>query len=195
MLDVDGVLVTGRPEDGAFWATGLQRDLGIDPETMKRELFDPYWADIVIGRADLRAVLDAVMPRLSQDVPAQRFLDYWFEKDARVDAAVLSDVGVLRNRGWQVVLATNQERLRAGHLMEGLGLARHVDGIVYSAAVGARKPDPAFFHACSAARRFADAPCVLVDDTPANVAAARSLGWTAVQWTGAERLRDVVPAP
>lgn len=42
MLDVDGVLVTGRPSDGRSWYAELQNDLGIDIEWLRSAFFKVF---------------------------------------------------------------------------------------------------------------------------------------------------------
>jgi putative hydrolase of the HAD superfamily len=97
---------------------------------------------------------------------------------------VLSTVKRYRDRGLSVFLATNQEHLRADYLMRQVGLGAHVDGIIYSAALGHRKPSAEFFERAAAIAAAAPENIVLVDDTLANVEAARQAGWSAVHWTG-----------
>ncbi|MCF3932357.1 HAD-IA family hydrolase [Acuticoccus sp. M5D2P5] len=191
MLDVDGVVVNGREEDGRSWATDIERDLGIAPDRLHGAFFVPHWNDIVTGRKPLVDTLAACLAELAPSLSAHTFIDYWFTKDAALDAAVLADCDALRARGVTVYLATNQEHLRARHLMDRLALGDHVDGIVYSAEIAARKPDRAFFDA--ALRRSGSAPgdTLLVDDTLANVDAARAAGWNAVHWTAGARLADL----
>ncbi|MFD0987771.1 HAD-IA family hydrolase [Methyloligella solikamskensis] len=188
MLDVDGVVVNGRPEDGKPWATDIGRDLGIEPALLQEKFFAPHWTDIVIGRKDLLEVLAACLPVLSPSVSAERFIAYWFEKDARLDESVLAACDTLRDEGWRIFLATNQEHLRARHLMEQLALRDHVDGMVYSAAVAARKPERAFFDAASERSGADPDKILLVDDSEANVVAARDAGWAARHWSEGDDL-------
>ncbi|UOM33303.1 HAD-IA family hydrolase [Acuticoccus sp. I52.16.1] len=183
MLDVDGVVVTGRPADGAGWATSIERDLGITSQALQAKFFAPHWRDIVTGRRDLAAVLAQVLPALAPGVDAARFIAYWFAHDARLEPAVLAECAALRRAGVRVLLATNQEHLRARYLMETLGLADHVDGMIYSADVGVAKPHPAFFAAAAARSRVSPSEIALVDDTMANITAARAAGWAAHHWT------------
>ena len=194
MLDVDGVVVNGRPADGSSWATSIEEDLGISPERLGTEFFAPHWDEIVTGRAVLADVLGRCLPSLAPGVTVDAFLAYWFANDAAVDRAVLADCARLRRGGMRIALATNQEHLRAADLMDRLGLAAHVDTMVYSAALGVRKPDPAFFPAAAARVGAAPADCLLVDDTPANVDAARRAGWRAEPWTPGSRLADLCVA-
>lgn len=185
MLDVDGVVVTGRPGDGLPWTTDLEKDLGLSLDALKIQFFAPHWSEIVMGRAELFEVLREIWPKLGCRATSEAFVEYWFANDARLDRGVLEDVGALRAAGLPVWLATNQEHSRAAYLMDALGLGAHVDGILYSAKLGAKKPEEAFFEAAVAA-------LLLVDDTPANVDAARAAGWRAALWTGETRLADLI---
>lgn len=188
MLDVDGVVVNGRPGDRLSWATDIERDLGIDPERLEHHFFRPHWPDVVAGRKQLVEVLNDCLPVLEAPVSAEDFVDYWFARDSGVDDAVLAACDDLRAEGMTIYLATNQEHLRARYLMGTLGLGNHVDGIVYSAAHGVKKPDPAFFRAAERHSGFGAEDHVLVDDQAKNVEAAREAGWAALQWTGAQKL-------
>ncbi|MDQ0326837.1 putative hydrolase of the HAD superfamily [Rhodopseudomonas julia] len=182
MLDVDGVLVHGRPK-GESWVENVERDLGVTPEILETCFFEPHWADVIVGKKQLMDVLERCLPPVAPWLAPQDFVDYWIANDSVLDEDLLSEADALRRHGMLVFLATNQEHMRARHLMERLRLAEHVDGIVYSAAVGARKPEPAFFDAALKLSGTAARDTVLVDDMRANVEAAREAGWLAIQWT------------
>jgi putative hydrolase of the HAD superfamily len=181
LLDVDGVLVSGRPQDGKHLFTDLERDLGISVPVLQREFFVPRWADIVTGRKPLLPELAEVLARVSPQVSAETLLDYWLRNDSRIDHTLLAAIDARRKQGGRVYLATNQEHHRARYLMEEMALAGHVDGIFYSAALGARKPERGFFEAVATTLSPADSP-ILIDDTEANVLAARRFGWPAIHW-------------
>jgi len=192
MMDVDGVLVSGRPTDGRHLFAELEADLGLSPDRLRETFFTPYWEAIVTGREGLTERLAPVLATIAPKVSAERLIAYWFENDSRVDHAVLSAVKRYRDRGVPVFLATNQEHLRADYLMRKVGLGAHVDGIIYSAALGYRKPDAQFFERAASVARAAPEDIVLVDDTLANVEAARRNGWHAVHWTGAGELAELL---
>lgn len=67
--------------------------------------------------------------------------------------------------------------------MDKLGLAEHVDGIFYSARLGAKKPDMEFFARVQAAVGLCGEEMLLIDDSRANVEAALNAGWQALHWT------------
>jgi putative hydrolase of the HAD superfamily len=183
MLDVDGVLVDGRPEDGRHWQTSVEEDLGFTSDALHEQFFAPYWENIVLGRAGLMEHLTTALQKIAPHVSPAEFASYWFERDSRLVSPFLAELSLVRSAGIHVYLATNQEHLRAAYLMEKLGLAEHVDGIFYSARLGARKPDREFFARVQAAVGLRGEEMLLVDDSRQNVEAALKAGWQALHWT------------
>lgn len=192
MLDVDGVLIDGRPKDGKNWSSSLHEDLGIDPSVLVEKFFMKSWTDIVTGKRDLLPALSAVLDEMAVKVTAQELVKYWFEMDSRIVEPVLRDCRAARESGISIFLATNQEHLRARYLMETLDLREEVDGIIYSAQIGLRKPQAGFFEHAVGVSGFRPEDLLLVDDTHANVLAAVEAGWRAVHWTEGARLSAIL---
>jgi putative hydrolase of the HAD superfamily len=192
MIDVDGVIVNGRPADGRPWGSGLAADLGLTFSSLQSAFFQPYWEQIVTGRIDLRDCLKGVLSEVAPNITSDALLTYWFQNDARLDEGLLTELAELRSEKLQVHLATNQEHERAYHLMNTLGLGKYIDGCHYSAAIGYRKPAPEFYHIV--ARRVGLPPdeLLLIDDTEENVQAAITAGWQAIRWTPEQTLRGVL---
>lgn len=192
MLDVDGVLIDGRPEDGRNWSFSLHEDLGIEPSVLIEKFFMKSWADIVTGKRDLLPELSEVLAKIPVKVTVEELVKYWFEMDSRIVDPVLRDCRAARQNGVSVILATNQEHLRARYLMETLRLEKEVDGIIYSAQAGVRKPDAGFFEQAVRVSGLQPKDLLLVDDTPANVMAAAEAGWRSVQWTRGASLSTIL---
>jgi putative hydrolase of the HAD superfamily len=192
MIDVDGVVVNGRPSDGRQWSASLDSDLGLSFDILQDAFFQRHWERIVTGRADLRDCLAGVLAEIAPALTVDQLLAYWFRQDARLNEELLRDLATIRFGGVRAYLATNQEHERARYLMDALGLAAHVDGCQYSAAIGHRKPRPAFFHAVALRVGLRPEELLLIDDADENVRAAIKSGWRAVRWTGQERLIDIV---
>lgn len=182
-MDVDGVLVEGRPDDGGHWQTSLADDLAINPDVLSQELFTPYWEDIIVGRAGLMDHLVPVLQKIAPHVAPEQFVTYWFEHDSLVVLPVLQELLSIRSTGVRIYLATNQEHMRAAYLMEVLGLAKHVDGIFYSAQLGLKKPDMEFFNRVRSVIGLRGEELLLIDDSQLNIEAAREAGWQAFHWT------------
>jgi len=82
----------------------------------------------------------------------------------------------LRGRGLTLVCVSNWD-VSLGEVLERCALAPALDGVVSSAAAGARKPDPAIFSAALALARCAPAEALHVGDSEAeDVAGARAAG-------------------
>ena len=76
-------------------------------------------------------------------------------------------------------------------LLDELGLAERLDPVVFSAAIGAEKPDPSIFHTAAKAVGTKPARCVLIgDDLTNDVEGARGVGMPVV-WIA----RDGAAAP
>jgi putative hydrolase of the HAD superfamily len=183
MVDVDGVLVDGRPEDGRHWQASLEEDLGFTSDALHEHFFAPCWENIVLGRAGLMEQLTTALQKIAPHVSPAQLVSYWFEMDSRLVAPLLAELSLVRSAGVRVYLATNQEHLRAAYLMEKLGLAERVDGIFYSARLGAKKPDREFFARVQAAVGLCGEELLLIDDSRPNIEAARKAGWRALHWT------------
>jgi putative hydrolase of the HAD superfamily len=192
LIDVDGVLVTGRPEDGLSWSYGLERDLGIPPDLLQQRFFAPYWPDVVTGRAGLRETLAPALAEIAPTVSCETLLEYWFGRDARLNEALMLEIATLRRDGLIIALASNQEHLRARYLSERLGLGAQVDHFYYSAAIGARKPDVAFYRHIESHLGEPPEALLLIDDTVENIQAAQRSGWRAAHWAAPRHLSDIV---
>ena len=84
-----------------------------------------------------------------------------------------------KNGGLQVAVLSNFSLLSLDRSLARLGLADLVDLAISATAIGVRKPDPAAFRTVTTALGVAPSECLLFDDEPPNVAAARRLGMTA----------------
>ena len=63
MVDVDGVIVDGRPEYGRHWQTSIAGDLGLMQPRSNEQFFVPCWEDIVLGRVGLMEQLTTALRR------------------------------------------------------------------------------------------------------------------------------------
>lgn len=91
--------------------------------------------------------------------------------------AVCSLLPRLQGR-YRLLLLSNTNELHSEQFSRQFaGTLQGFDALVLSHQVGVRKPHPAIYEHC---RKVADRPageCLLIDDLPANVAAAREAGW------------------
>ncbi|QKK31519.1 HAD-IA family hydrolase [Rhizobium indicum] len=194
MVDVDGVLIHGRPADGLPHFTYLERDLGLRVDLLQKEFFQTHWGDIIVGREPLEPRLASVLEKIAPHLSAATLIDYWFENDSRLDRNLLEELAAVRQSGITLLLATNQEHRRARYLMEKAGLGARFDDIIYSAAVGHSKPSPDFFRLATERAGVLPGEIAFIDDMKMNIEAARQFGWNAAHWTAGATLGLAFPA-
>jgi len=93
----------------------------------------------------------------------------------------------VRAAGIPVALATNATDHLDAELV-AQGIAREVDAVVNSSAIGTHKPAPEYFAAACAAVGTPPNRCLFVDDVDRNVHAARAAGLSAYRWNGVKDL-------
>lgn len=174
LFDIDGVIITGE-----LWSKKLARTHGIHEEVLAPFFQGPFQA-CLIGQADLKEELARYLPRWGWTQSVEAFLDYWFRQEHTINEQLLQVVQQLRQRGIKCYLATQQERYRTTYFLREMSFPQQFDGMFSSVDLGYMKNNPAFFETVL---RKIDCSCpdevLFWDDTPANVATARSVGMRA----------------
>lgn len=190
MVDADGGVLVHPDPNG--WSANLARDLGLSRDRLQAAFFAPHWQDIVLGRADLRDRLAPVLAEIAPAIGVETLIRYWFENDAHQDRALLDQLGAIRGQGVSLHLATVQEHARADYIWNTIGLRHHFDAMHYAAALGAAKPDAAFYARIEERAGFRPREIFFIDDKQANVDAARARGWAAAVWDGTQELHALM---
>jgi putative hydrolase of the HAD superfamily len=190
VLDIDGVVSLAQPGSPRPWFATLKDDWALDHDEMARDFFQGEFVQVLRGRLDLYPALHAYLETKGLADRVDEFVYYWFEKDAVIDREVLALADAWRTRtGGRCFAASNQEHHRVTYLRDTVGLGRHFDELIYSAALGVCKPDRVFFTNAQARMGVLAAQSILfVDDAAANVDAARACGWRAMLYRGPESL-------
>lgn len=185
-LDVDGVLLDPNRGGLGRWDLALQEEFGIDPAALQQRFFQRHWAAVATGQLDIEAPFAAALLDLGCQAHVDDVLRCWFEADNHLQELVVSAVAGWAAGGARLVLATTQEHRRAAFLRQRFSTLLPVELVLYSAVLGAQKPDAAFYEAAStmlATEGFPD-QVVFIDDLLPNVEAARRHGWIAVHLNG-----------
>lgn len=96
---------------------------------------------------------------------------------------------------YRLLLGSNTNAIHARKfLAQFASTFRHFDALVLSYEVGTRKPDADFFHACHRHAQAKTSECVFVDDLPANIEGARSIGFHGIQYQPNNGLLDAMRA-
>ena len=191
-LDVDGVIIEGFPNKQ--WDETLQSDLGISPEEIVERFFKPYWHTIMCGEVLMYPTLERVLRQMGSKAAVDDLVSYWHGKDAHVREDVIEACKEWRSRtGGTIILATNQEAVRASYLWLELGFKDHFDQMIVSCEIRCAKPDPRYFaQADKLVGRRSGQMVFFLDDLEENVAAAAAHGWQAHHVEEIDRVAEML---
>jgi beta-phosphoglucomutase len=86
----------------------------------------------------------------------------------------------LKAEGWMQALATSAPRGNIDAVFAALGLEKFFDAVISSEEVKAGKPEPDVFLAAAARMDVAPPDCIVIEDAPAGVEAARRAGMKSI---------------
>jgi HAD superfamily hydrolase (TIGR01509 family) len=182
--------------DDELVAVGHRAALGRDDPS-----FTARWRDLLLGGTHGHRPYEELLAELGVQDPdsfIDREHDVWRPRYA-VLASAAALLESLRDRGLKTALVANSwpdpgRILRAD--AEALGLAAHLDAMVFSSDIGVRKPQPEIFRrACHELGVEPAAALFVGDDLERDVQGAASVGMTTVQalWFRADEHRAIEP--
>jgi putative hydrolase of the HAD superfamily len=184
VLDIDGVLLDPTRGGLGSWKVSVSERFGVNADDLVATFFAPYWSEVVVGHLDIEPTIKNALTTLGWKVSVDELLAAWFDADFCPRQNVIEWVHEQSDRGIPVMLATNQEHHRATYLAQRFRPILPVHTFVYSAALGAAKPDPEFFRRAHGlmAHGAQRSDVVFLDDSEDNITAANEWGWTAVHF-------------
>jgi putative hydrolase of the HAD superfamily len=171
LFDADGVIQRGTQD----WAARLHSMVAGDGEGFVNDLMLSE-GPALVGKEEFRDAVAGVLKRWHVTVSLDEVLEPWSWFAA--EPLVVELIQKLRQAGIKCHLATNQHAYRRD-VMQERGYGDWFDQSFYSCNLGLRKPDPAYFRAILSAIDVPASSVLFVDDVPANVEGARSIGITA----------------
>jgi FMN phosphatase YigB (HAD superfamily) len=168
---------------------------GVTPDVLTSWLLDPAGPHDAYcrGRIDEDGLLEAIHRRFDPDrhLPDAWLIERWCTIFRPMDGAMelVDRLGGQCRRG----LISNTNRLHFEWLDSHFGIRGRLEAIVVSHEVGSLKPSRAIYDAALRSANVTADEAFYVDDIPAYVEAARTLGWRGTVFTGvgslARRLR------
>jgi len=171
LLDADGVVV--RPEK--IFSQRMHEEYGV-PENELQEFFRGKFQQCLVGKADVKELLADKIEKWGWQGTVGQLLQYWFSNESQTDQRVIDVIKQLKQKGYRVYLATNQEKNRTEYFKTQMGFGKLFDGIFSSAYVGYRKEEPEFFKHVMQNLNVQPEEIVFWDDSARHIASAKSLG-------------------
>lgn len=171
LFDADGVVIQSE-----MFGVHYQKENSISPDEML-PFYKGVFQDCLIGKADLKEVIEPWLAKWNWRGRTDDFLKNWFNFENKPDKKILDLIKNLRDQGILCYLATNQEIHRTNYMRNEMGFEKIFDGIFSSAEIGFKKPDQNFYKIILQKLKHLDTKEILyVDDTISHVNAAKSIG-------------------
>lgn len=191
VFDVGNVLLDWNPRH-------LYRKMFADEAAMERFLADVCTAEWNLeldrGLAFAEAVAERIerFPEFAAEIRA--YDERWREM---VDGAIEGSVTLLERlaqRGVPLYAITNFSAEKFAESYERFAFFELFRGVVVSGRVKLLKPDPAIYRLLLDAHDLDAGACLFIDDSPANVEAARRLGFRTVLFESPQQLEENLTA-
>jgi len=188
--DMDGVIVdSGEPHYQSWHEAFARRGV-----SYTRELFREFF-----GTRD-----DLIIKKMLGDVSAEDIRQIEDEKEARYRELAAGNVKILpgvtpllkvmKKGGFKVALGTSAPLENVNAIAADIGLNEYFDAVVHGREVKEGKPSPEIYE--TAARRLGVDPadCIVFEDSPHGVEAARQAGMKCVAVTNSHRAEELSAA-
>ncbi|WP_168192112.1 HAD-IA family hydrolase [Pararhodobacter marinus] len=178
--DFDGVLNRAGKRDGEGlfpWQRKVGEELGIDARAMGQAVFGRDKAALFEGREDVLDRLADWARETGAAFDPEDVLEIWFQTDHDPDPELERLLPLLTQAGLAQVILSNNEARRARWIAQEAGWAGQVDAVFASGETGVMKPSGKAFEQVEQALDMLPHEILMIDDTPANVAAAEKRGW------------------
>lgn len=176
--DFDGVLNANEDRGTFRWAESFEDDIGHPlPDFVDSAILGPELQDTLTGKIDILDRITHWAAKVGYPGSAKDILHYWLSRDFHPDAEMQQICRALERKGLRQMIATNADTRRATWVEALRDNFAGVENVVASSAVGAAKPDPAYFAGLSEAADLPPGAILFVDDVSANVQAASNAGF------------------
>jgi HAD superfamily hydrolase (TIGR01509 family) len=167
LFDADGVLINGE-----LFSVQFKKDFGI---TIPDDFFENEFQPALVGKADLKELLEPRLKKWGWEKGVDELLDYWFKAEHKIDEKVVGIVKKLKSKNIHCYVVTNQEKYRAKYLAEKMGFGEMFDGFFPSTYVGFKKPQLEFFQHVLDEIGCSGVEVVYFDDSPGYLEGAKAL--------------------
>lgn len=188
--DIGGVILTNA-WDYEERARASEK-FGLDPAVLTARHAELF-ADFETGRLDLKAYVERTVFYEPRPFSMEAFVDFMKAQSAWLPGSEELLSGLAASGRYRMYALNNESLELNLHRIMTFGLGRFFPVFFSSCFLGARKPNPAIFHVALEMIQQDPASCLFIDDRPANLEAARSVGLRALLCKGASDLTARLP--
>lgn len=188
IFDADGVVINSP----GYFSVRYMKDFGV-PSSVMLPFFEGKFQECLVGKADLKEVLEPLLKDWHWQGSVDELLNYWFKAEHYIDDRLVRDIESLRGKGIKCYLATKQEKYRTEYIRTEMGFENIFDKIYSSAEVGYKKPDERFYQFIQKDIGLTRPEEIFFwDDEQANVDAAIKLGWQGFVYREYEGFKEIM---
>lgn len=170
LFDADGVLVHGD-----MFSLVLEDRYGISHKTTQ-PFYQGIFNDSLIGKADLRKIIEPYLKEWGWPKTVDDFLEEWFSYEHVLDEEIIAYIQKLRAKGIGCYVATNQEKYRAQYMIDRMGFKDSFDKLYSSGHLGMLKPALEYYDKVVKDIGAKKDEVLFWDDRMENVVAAKKFG-------------------
>lgn len=195
VFDLGGVILPFEHKKIAYRLhekSALKDEMG--PEDIFNFLFDSNYGlanPYEEGKMSSLEFFENLNRKFQLELSFEEFKEIWnpiFSEDKEVEEIIKT----LKKRGYPLFLLSNTNELHFSYIRENYPVVYLLDKWILSYQIGAKKPKKAIYDAVLQNVSLSPKEIFYVDDTPAYVEAALTLGMEAVLHTGAKNLREAL---
>lgn len=178
LWDLDGTLIDTAPIHWQAWSETLKKEnFTLDREVflssfgMRNDTIVPMWLGPQVTPADVARISDA------KEI---RFRELLSILPLQLMPGVEDWLAHLQQQGWRQAVATMAPRPNLEKMIKQAGIEKYMDAYATAEDVLHGKPEPDIFLTAAARLNVPPSHCIVVEDAPAGVEAARRAGMRSI---------------
>jgi putative hydrolase of the HAD superfamily len=186
IFDIGRVLIRVDPSRAT---TAFAQGISLSPQEVWSAIEkDPRWQDWQEGRLSPRDWYLHVCQHLKVTLTFEEFRQAWNDS---LDPQPIQDDAFLKrlSNNYRLALLSNTDPIHIAHMEATYNFFQYFSTRIYSCVLGASKPNPLIFREALRALKVRAEESVFIDDIPAYVEAARSLGMGGIPFVSPQQLK------
>lgn len=183
MFDADGVVIQSE-----MFSYKYAQEFNVKIEELD-SFFKTDFQDCLIGKSDLKIVIEPWLEKWNWSKSADEFLLYWFKIEHNLNFELIETIDKLRKNNVKCILATNQEKYRLEYMKKEMGFEKIFDKIYSSSFIGFKKPDIQYYNYILSDLNENPSNIIFYDDSQKNIESAALIGINAYLYDKNQKLQ------